>query len=189
MRLAMALIIMLFVSPAWAVSEFYNIDRNHTFPHFAIDHMGIATMWGRFDQTRGRIIMDRENNNGYVEVVISAVSINTGLEKRDQHLRSPDFLNVMEYPDIKYESRNVVFDGPYKATVEGDLTLLGITKPVALQVNRIRCGKNPITKEDVCGFEATADIKRSDFGNTFAYPTVGDNIELWFQVEAIKEVR
>jgi len=189
MRLALALIIMFFVSSVSAKSEFYNIDRNHTYPHFAIDHMGISTLWGRFDLTTGRILMDRENNNGFVEVEISAVSVNTGLEKRDKHLRSPDFLNVMEYPDIKYVSKNVIFDGRYKARVEGDLTLLGVTRSVDLSVNRIRCGVNPLTKQDVCGFEATAEIKRSDFGSTFAYPTVGDNVKLWFQIEAIKEVR
>ena len=185
----MALIIMLFVTSVSAQSEFYNIDRNHTYPHFAVDHMGISTLWGRFDLTTGRILIDRENNNGYVEVEIAAVSVNTGLEKRDNHLRSPDFLNVMEYPDIKYKSRNVIFDGRYKAKVKGDLTFLGITKSVDLDVNRIRCGVNPVTKQDVCGFEAAAEIKRSDFGNTFAFPNVGDNIKLWFQVEAIKDVR
>jgi len=151
--------------------------------------MGVSTLWGRFDLTTGRVLMDRKNNNGYIEVEISAVSVNTGREKRDNHLRSPDFLNVMEYPDIIYKSRNIVFDGRYKAKVEGDLTLLGVTRSVNLDVNRIRCGKNPITKRDICGFEATAEIKRSDFGNTFGYPNVGDNIKLWFQVEAIKEQR
>jgi len=189
MRLALALIIMFFVSSVSAKTEFYKIDRNHSYPHFAIDHMGISTLWGRFDLTTGIIIMDRENNNGHVDIKVSSVSVNTGLHKRDDQLRSPDFLNVMEYPDIKYVSRNIIFDGRYKAKVDGDLTLLGVTKAVTLNVNRIRCGANPVTKQEVCGFEATAEIKRSDFGNTFAYPTVGDNIRLWFQIEAIKEVR
>jgi len=176
-----------FFSSNVAATDYYQIDRNHTFPHFAIDHMGFSTLYGRFDLTTGKIIMDRENSNGYIDVKIAAVSVTTGHNKRDDHLRSPDFLNVMEYPDIIYQSRNVVFIGKDKAKVEGDLTLLGVTKSVALSVNRIRCGKNPMNKKETCGFEATASIKRSDFGNTYGRPNVGDNMQLWFEVEAIKE--
>ncbi len=186
MRLITLVIILLFSATSTA-TEYYTIDRNHTYPHFAIDHMGFSTLYGRFDETRGKIIIDRENNNGYLEIKIAAVSITTGHNKRDDHLRSPDFLNVMEYPDITYESRNVTFIGTGKAKVEGDLTLLGVTKSVPLDVHRIRCGINPMNKKHTCGFEATASIKRSDFGSVYGRPSVGDNMKLWFEVEAIRE--
>jgi len=187
MRLVVFLIAILSASIASAATEYYTIDRNHTFPHFAIDHMGFSTLYGRFDETTGKVIIDRENNNGYIDVKIAAVSITTGHNKRDKHLRSPDFLNVMEYPNIVYQSRNITFIGENKATVEGDLTLLGVTKSVPLEVHKIRCGKNPINKAQTCGFEATAAIKRSDFGSKYGRPNIGDNMKLWFEVEAIKE--
>ena len=184
---AMVFLAMLFSSMTSVATEYYTIDRNHTFPHFAIDHMSFSTLYGRFDLTTGKIIIDRENNNGYVEIKIAAVSVTTGHNKRDDHLRSPDFLNVMEYPDIIYQSRNVTFVGKDKAKIEGDLTMLGVTKSVPLDVHRIRCGENPMNKKHTCGFEATAAIKRSDFGSTYGRPIVGDNMKLWFQVEAVRE--
>lgn len=187
MRLMVFLCAMLSISMVSAETEYYTIDRNHTFPHFAIDHMGFSTMYGRFDLTTGKVIIDRENNNGYIDIKIAAVSITTGHNKRDTHLRSPDFLNVMEFPNIIYQSRNIKFLSKEKAQVEGDLTMLGVTKSVPLDVHKIRCGKNPMSKQDTCGFEATASIKRSDFGSNYGRPNVGDNMKLWFEVEAIKE--
>lgn len=187
MRFALGLLAVFYSYSVLSAPEYYTIDRNHTFPHFAIDHMGFSTLYGRFDQTTGKLMIDRENNNGFIDVKIAAVSITTGHNKRDDHLRSPDFLNVMEYPDIHYESTNITFIGNDKAKVDGNLTILGVTKPVSLDVHRIRCGKNPMNKAQTCGFEATANIKRSSFGNTYAFPNVGDNMKLWFEVEAIRD--
>jgi len=187
MRKIVALFLMLFVTVASAETEYYKIDPSHTYPHFAIDHMGFSTLYGRFDETTGKIIMDRKNNNGFVDIDIASVSVNTGHLKRDNHLRSPDFLNVMEYPNIRYESKNVKFIGKDKAKVEGELTMMGVTKPVNMSINRIRCGVNPMNKKKTCGFEAMADIKRSDFGSKYGYPNIGDNMKLWFEVEAVKE--
>lgn len=170
-----------------AAPEYYRIDPAHTFPHFDIDHLNFSTMHGRFDQTSGRIMIDRERNNGFVEVSIAAVSVTTGFGKRDEHLRSPDFLNVMEFPDITYESTSLHINDDDTALVKGKLTLLGVTKPVNLKVTRIRCGVNPMNKKQTCGFEAEADIKRSDFGSRYGLPGVGDDMHLWFEVEAVKE--
>jgi polyisoprenoid-binding protein YceI len=175
------------ISTVSVATEYFTIDSNHTFPYFAIDHMGFSTLYGRFDLTTGKVIIDRENNNGYVDIKIEAVSISTGHKKRDDHLRSPDFLNVMEYPNITYQSKNINFIGEDKAKIEGDLTMLGVTKSVPLEVNRIRCGENPMSKKHTCGFEATASIKRSDFGSIYGRPNIGDNMKLWFEVEAIRE--
>ncbi len=170
-----------------SAADFYKIDPTHSFPHFAISHLGFSTTYGRFNQTNGRLMIDRRNNNGFVEVEIAAVSVDTGYGKRDDHLRSPDFLNVMEHPHIVYKSSNVTLIGSDQAKIEGELTLLGVTKPAALNVSRIQCGRNPINKKQTCGFEATAQIKRSDFGSTYGAPGIGDDIKLWFQIEAIKQ--
>ena len=187
MRLLLIIIGSLLSTTVVAETEYYTIDSKHTFPHFAIDHMGFSTLYGRFNLTTGKIIIDRENNNGSIDIKIAAVSINTGHNKRDQHLRSPDFLNVMEFPNIFYQSRNINFIGDDGAKIEGDLTILGVTQSVPLKVKRIRCGKNPVNKKETCGFEATAEIKRSDFGNNFVRPNIGDNMKLWFEVEAVRD--
>lgn len=183
------LVLILCVVPllAYAEAEYYEIDSTHTYPHFAIEHLGFSTLYGRFDQTTGKLMIDRDNKNGFVSINIDAVSVATGYSKRDKHLRSPDFLNVMEFPKITYESRNIQFKGDEQALVEGDLTMLGVKKSVDLQVTRYRCGKNPMSQKETCGFEAHTEIKRSDFGSHYGAPGIGDTMKLWFQVEAIKE--
>lgn len=180
-------LVALIALPAYAAPTYYDIDPSHTYPHFAIDHLGFSTLYGRFDQTTGKLIIDWDNKNGFVDINIASVSVSTGFGKRDDHLRSPDFLNVMEFPKISYKSRNIRFKGENQAMVEGDLTLLGVTKPINLNVTRIRCGQNPMSKKETCGFEADTEIKRSDFGSKYGLPAVGDTIKMWFQVEAIRE--
>ncbi|MDH5377541.1 MAG: YceI family protein [Gammaproteobacteria bacterium] len=186
-RLAGLALLALIPSIGFGAAEYYRIDPAHTFPHFAIKHGNFSTLYGRFDQTSGRLIVDWENKNGSVDIKIAAVSISTGHKKRDDHLRSPDFLNVTEFPDIQYRSTNIEFTSDTAATVDGNLTIMGVTKPTQLKVNRYFCGDNPINKKKTCGFEAIGEIKRSDFGNTFGSPGIGDKMNLWFEVEAIKE--
>lgn len=163
----------------------YSVDPDHTYPHFAISHLGFSTMHGRFNKTEGTIVIDQEAKTGAVDIAISAKSIDTGHKKRDEHLRSPDFLNVEEFPKITYKSTKVTIDGD-TATVEGDLTISGTTEPVTLDVSNISCGIHPFNKKEVCGFEATATIKRSDFGITYGSPAIGDDMELTISAEAVK---
>ena len=188
MHKAYWLSLLILLSPlAQAAPEYYEIDPSHTYPHFAIDHLGFSTLYGRFDQTTGKMMMDKENGNGFIDIHIASVSVSTGYSKRDDHLRSPDFLNVMEFPDITYKSRNIKFKDGEQAVVEGDLTMLGETRAVNLDVTRIRCGLNPMSKKETCGFEAHTEVKRSDFGSKYGAPNIGDTMKLWFQVEAIRE--
>jgi len=172
---------------AFAAAESYTVDPNHTFPNFTINHLGFSTMHGRFGKTSGKIVIDKEKKTGSVDVVIDAASVDTGFQKRDDHLRSPDFLNAVEYPDITYKSTKVILHDGGGATVEGNLTILGVSKPVTLNVTSINCGINPMdpTKTKyVCGFDATAKIKRSDFGINFALPAIGDEMNIALEVEA-----
>jgi polyisoprenoid-binding protein YceI len=165
----------------------YNIDPAHTYPHFAISHLGFSTTLGRFNSTKGKIEIDLDKKTGAVEVVIDAASVDTGFAKRDEHLRSPDFLNANEFPDIKYKSTKVTFTGDATATVEGELTMMGVTKPVTLNVTQFKCGEHPMNKKQVCGFDANAAIKRSDYGIKFGLPAIGDDMKLTFQIESVKE--
>lgn len=167
-------------------ADSYVIDPQHTYGHFSVNHLGFSTMHGRFDKTGGTIILDRAAKSGSVDVTIDASSISTGFVKRDDHLRSPDFFNVAEFPSLTYKSSAVKFKGDTPVSVEGNLTLLGVTRPVALTIVSFRCGNHPMNKKELCGADARAKIKRSDFGMKFGLPNVGDEIVLEFEVEAYK---
>ncbi len=174
--------------PALA-AETYTIDPDHTFPYFTINHLGFSTMHGRFNTTKGKIVMDKTGNASAVDIVIDATSVDTGMKKRDDHLRSPDFLNAVEFPEITYKSSKITFNGTTKATVDGTLTISGVSKPAKLEVQSINCGIHPMDPKKekfVCGFDATTKIKRSDFGLKFALPAVGDEMVISLEVEGIR---
>lgn len=164
----------------------YSIDPTHTYPNFTINHLGFSTMHGRFGKTSGKLTMDKAKGTGSVDIVIDVASVDTGFKKRDDHLRSPDFFNAVEFPQITFKSTKVTFNGK-GATVVGDLTMKGVTKSVTLAVASINCGVHPFSKKDVCGFDATAKLKRSDFGIKYALPAVGDEVNLTIEVEAVKD--
>jgi len=165
----------------------YTIDSAHTFPHFSISHLGFSTMQGRFDNTSGKVTLDRKAKSGSVEIEIQAASISTGHAKRDDHLRGPDFFTTEEFPTISYKSTKFNFKGDTPASVEGNLTMLGVSKPVTLTIDAFNCGVHPMNKKDVCGAAASAMIKRSDFGIKYGIPNIGDDVKLVFEIEAIKD--
>lgn len=175
---------------AHAAAESYTIDPAHTFPNFTINHLGFSTMHGRFEDTSGKVTLDRTAKKGKVDISIKTASISTGFAKRDDHLKSPDFFNAAEYPTITYKSDKVMFKGDVPSSVEGNLSMNGVTKPVTLTITAFNCGPNPMdpTKKQVkCGADASTQIKRSDFGVKFALPAVGDDVKLEFEIEAIKD--
>lgn len=181
-----ASILLFFSNIVSAITENYTIDPTHTYPHFAVSHLGYSTMHGRFDKTSGSLKINHKRKTGSVSITIETDSINTGMKKRDAHLRSPDFFNTVEYPKATYKSTAVKFTGDTPSIVEGNLTLLGITKQVILTITAFKCGKNPMNFKDMCGIDAVAKLKRSDFGMNYALPGVGDKINLTIEVEAYR---
>lgn len=167
-------------------ADSYTVDPAHTYPHFSISHLGFSTMHGRFDKTSGTVTLDRAAKSGSVEISIETSSISTGFAKRDEHLKSPDFFNAAEYPAITYKSTAMHFKGDTPTSVDGNLTILGVTKPVTLSIDEFNCGTNPMNKKEECGAGASAQIKRSDFGVNYGLPAVGDDVKLVFEIEAIK---
>ncbi len=180
------LAVVLPINMAFAAS--YEVDPMHTYPNFTVSHLGFSTMHGQFQSTKGSLEMDLAKGTGAVEVTIATKSINTGFKKRDDHLRSPDFFNVVEFPSMTFKSTNVKFHDKKSATITGDLTILGVTKPVVLDVASINCGKHPFNKKinEVCGFDATTKFKRSDFGMKYGLPAIGDDISIQLEVEATR---
>ena len=198
----LALLALAIPAAAAAAPETYVVDPVHSFTHFTVSHLGMSTIGGRFDRMSGKIVLDRAAKSGEVDIAVDAASINTGDAKheagswaaknygprsRDEHLRTADFFNVAEYPQVNYKSTKLHFNGDTLESVDGTLTLLGVSKPVKLTVTAYRCAPNPFTKKDMCGADAVAQIKRSDFGmKTFVGP-VSDEVKLTFDLEAYKE--
>ncbi|TAK46069.1 MAG: polyisoprenoid-binding protein [Betaproteobacteria bacterium] len=178
---------------AAAQVESYTIDPIHSFVNFTIDHLGFTTLHGRFDKSTGKATVDRAGRKGTVDLVIEAASISTGdndkgsrPRSRDEHLRSADFFNVAEFPRISFKG-NVKFSGDGANEVEGQVTLLGVTKPVVFKMDRWKCGVHPFSKKEMCGGYASGKIKRTDFGMKYGVPAIGDEISLMVGFEAYKD--
>ena len=118
---------------------------------------------------------------------MQTASIGTGDAKLEEHLRSPDFFNVEKFPTMVYKATTLKFNGDAPASAEGELTLLGVTKPLTLTIARVKCALHPILKKENCGAEVSGTLKRSDFGMTKYVPAIGDEVTLRIQVEAVKD--
>jgi polyisoprenoid-binding protein YceI len=173
-------------SPAPVLAETYKVDPDHTYPSIEVPHMGISTFRGKFTKTNGKVTLDRAARTGSVEVEIDASSVDFGHAKLEEHLRSPDFLNVQKYPTIGYKG-TLQFDGDAPKAVDGQLTLLGVTKPVKLKVNSFRCIDHPLYKKEVCGADAEGEFNRADFGMTHYADGELGKVKVRIQVEGIKE--
>lgn len=201
-RSKVALILAALPLAATAAPETYEIDPVHSYPHFAVNHLGMSTIHGRFDRMSGKVTLDRAARTGTLEVKIDTSSVTTGDAKhepgswaaknygprsRDEHLRSADFFNVAEFPDATYKSSRLVFNGDNLEAVEGNLTLQGVTKPVRFSVTAFKCGPHPFSRKEMCGADAVAVFKRSDFGMKAFVGPVSDEVKLTINVEAYKE--
>ena len=190
-----AIAIALFVAlPVLAHADTWQIDPAHTNVEFSVRHMMISNVKGQFQKTSGTIATSgTDPASAKIDATIDATSINTRVDKRDAHLKSPAFLDVDKFPTITFKSTKVEADGTGKWKVTGDLTLHGVTKPVVLEVEGT--GK-PITDpmgNTRAGASATTTINRKDFGLTWNQPLetggvmVGDEVAISIDVEAIKK--
>src|SRR5204863_4982413 len=139
---------------------------------WSMPHLGISTYRGKFTRTAGKVTLDRAAKSGGAEITIDATSQQSGDERLDKHLASEDFFNVAKFPAVTFKSSKMQFSGDNPSSVEGELTLLGVTKPVTLQVNSFTCLQHPIRKQVVCGADASATIKRSEWGMTYGLPAL-----------------
>lgn len=166
----------------------YEIDMAHTFVLFDVNHLGFSNMPGRFAEFSGELSFDDENiENSKVSIAINTASIDTFHAKRDEHLRSPDFFNAAEFPEMTFTSNGIKKTGENTAKLSGDLTLLGVTKPVELDLTLNKAGAHPFNKKTVAGFTAIGTIKRSDFGMKYGVPNIGDEITMRLELEAVKK--
>ena len=171
-----------------AAPESYTVDPNHTNPRFSINHLGFSTHVAQFSKPAGKITLDIAAKTGSLDITIQSASFNGGgNEAFEKHVRGPDFFDAEKFPTMTYRSTRFNFSGDNLASVEGEFTMLGVTKPLTLTVTSFRCGNHPFNKKAMCGADATAKLKRSEFGMKTFLPAVGDEVTLMLQVEALKD--
>lgn len=172
---------------AVAAPESFSSDANHTFSSFSYSHFGYSLQTSRFNNTSAKFTIDRAAKTGSVEATIDTKSVDTGSKLFDQHIQGEDFLDTAKFPTITYKSTKVHFKGETPTSVEGNLTVKGVTKPVTLSVTGFKCMDHPMMKKMACGANATATIKRTEFNAGKYAPNVGDDVTLSFAIEAIKD--
>lgn len=174
----------LLTAPAQAVTETYSIDPSHTYPSFETSHMDISVWRGKFNRSQGRVELDRERQQGSVDVRIEAASIDFGHEKMNEVARGENFFQVERFPEIRYRGR-LRFDGGQPVAVDGELSLLGVTRPVQLRIERFRCVVHPLLRREVCGADALAEFDRRDFDMDYSAQYGSTQVRLAIQVEAM----
>ncbi len=194
-RLSATLLACLLPVSVMAAPQTYVMDPLHTYTNFSVNHLGMSTMYGRFDKATGKVTVDTAAKTGSMEVKIASNSVSTGDgarasgggRSRDDHLKSADFFNSAEFPDITYKSTKFNFSGENLESIDGTLTMLGVTKPLKLTVTGFKCAPHPFSKKPMCGADAQGTVKRTDFGMKFGVPAIGDDVKLILNVEAYPE--
>ena len=185
MRLKMILALVLLTSTfSLAATTTYKVDPAHSFVIFRIKHMDMGHVYGRFNEPNGAItIDDADPAKSSFTLELATAKVDTGIQKRDEHLRSPDFFNAKQFPTIKFVSKEVKkSDKGYE--VVGDLTLHGVTKSIT--VNLEQTGQGTAMGRQMIGFETTVDLKRTDFGMKTMVGPAADDVRLIISLEAGK---
>jgi polyisoprenoid-binding protein YceI len=166
----------------------YNIDPEHTYPSFEADHMGLSIWRGKFNKTTGKVMLDKSAGTGTVEVAIEAASIDFGHPKVAEYVMGAEQLDAKKFPTISYKGKLERFVNGAPTEVTGELTMHGITRPVALKINMFKCIPHPLFKRELCGADAFGTLDRSQFGLDYA-PQWGfkPDVTLRIQVEALAE--
>lgn len=177
----------LFVAPALAAPVTYDLDANHTYPRFSYSHLGFSTQLSRFNKTTGSVVLDAEARTGSVDVTIDMKSVDTGSALFDEHIQAPGLFDTASFPTATFKSTAVKFDGDRPVSVDGILTINGISKPVTLKVTAFQHKIHPMARKDAIGADASTVIKRSDFNAGKHAPYVGDEVTLSIAVEALAQ--
>ena len=166
-------------------AETFKIDPVHSMVIFRIAHLDIGNIYGRFNEPTGTVVWDpADPGKSTFNIEIATDKIDTANEKRDQHLKSPDFFDARQFPTITFKSTGVKATGQNKFDVTGDLNLHGVTKSITVTVTKT--GEGPTQMGYRTGWEGTVDLKRSDYGIK-GVPGVGDDVHLIVAFEAVKQ--
>lgn len=159
--------------------DVWKLDPVHCMAMFRVQHQGAGPFWGRFNQIDGTVTYPRDDAAGPTfEISIPVASVDTGSSKLDGTLMGPNFFNGREFETMTFASTGVERLGPRSWTAKGDLTILGVTKPIEAAVEVTGVAGSPVVAKG--GFEVTFTIKRSDFGMTWgvANGALGDDVRI-----------
>lgn len=189
-NLALSVLIATFPLAASAEMARYELDPDHTTVFFTVDHIGFAKTLGIFGDVQGSFDYDIDTQElANVQVVIAADSVNTFHDARDGHVKNKDFLHVSEFPEIRFVAGSGEPTSADAGTVTGDLTILGVTQPVTLNVTLNKAETYPFGhKRFVLGVSIDAKVQRSEFGMTYAVANglVGDQVDINIETEAMR---
>ncbi|HEX4918088.1 MAG TPA: YceI family protein [Limnobacter sp.] len=174
---------------AQAAVDTYIVDPSHTYPSFEADHLGGLSLWrGQFEKTKGTVTLDRANKTGSVDIEIDATSLDFGHGKMNEEAKGVDMFDVEAHPTITYKADKMRFEGDKPVEVLGNLTLKGITKPVPLKINTFKCIMHPFKKAEVCGANAVAEFKRTEFDLGYAVDRgFFPEVKVLISIEAVKQ--
>ncbi|PCJ68395.1 MAG: hypothetical protein COA62_14585 [Rhodobiaceae bacterium] len=177
-----------FLAPTTAFAESYTIDASHAHAAFRVSHLGFSHTLGQFDDISGTLEFDEATPDaGSVSVTINTASVDSANPARDEHLRKENFLNVESFPTMTFVSTSVEVTGEKTGKLIGDLTLLGVTKPLTLDVTFNQAGPHPFDPSKImAGFSATGEINRSDFGMAYGVPAIGETVTIIIEIEALR---
>ncbi len=174
-------------TPAAAEPQLYRLDPAHTNLLWFASHMGFSKVSGKFAKVSGRFMLDEETpENSRVNVTVKTDSLLTGLPKFDTHLKSRAFFNASRYPEASFESTGVKRTGEKTATIHGELTLLGKTRPLTLEAEVNKIGKNPHTGKTTAGFSLTGTMDRTTWGMDAYVPAIPADVDLKIETEGVR---
>lgn len=185
----------LLTPPGPARAATYVVDKENTQVAFSWDRVGLTRQMGRFTDVSGSLEFEPETpESGALDVTLRTASIQTGVAAFDRNLRSPDFFDAASFPVITFKSTGIARTGDKTGEVTGDLTILGVTKPVTLKVTWVFTGEHPFGKmnaayrdKTVSVFSAKGTLKRSEWGLSRVIPYVADEITLDIEAELIRK--
>jgi polyisoprenoid-binding protein YceI len=184
---ALGAIVALMVSALPASAATYEVDGVHSSAIFQVKHFGVSNFYGAFKEISGTVNYDAESADGLaVEVTIGAASVDSRYGQRDDHIKSPDFLNAAEFPAITFKSTSVTPAGDGVYSVTGDLTLHGVTNEIQVTATKTGEGKHPRSGKDLVGFETRFTIDRTEFGMSFMDGPLSAEVEFLLSLEAGK---
>jgi polyisoprenoid-binding protein YceI len=164
----------------------YTLDPAHTQVAFTIERFGFNNVLGRFETVSGEVVLDQANPAASsVHAVIQVGSVDSSNDTRDEHLRGERWLNATQFPTMEFRSTSVRITGENRAEVIGDLTLLGQTHPVTLDVRLNRMGPLPNNQRQAAGFTATGTLQRSAWGSTGAAQLIGNDVSIRIEALAV----
>lgn len=177
-----------FAPAAQAEAVKYIIEKPHSQVVFKVNHLGFSHSIGKFLKFDGTVTFDQaQPAASATEVTIDTASIELNDQKWNDHMKSADFFNVEKFPAMTFKSTGIEVTGEKTANIKGDLTILGVTRPVVLATTFNQAGKHPMSGKNGVGFSAVTAIKRSDFGMNYGLPMVGDDVEIMIEVEAYED--